>query len=80
MKNKRNFIIFLRMEKGLKQYELAEKLCISRVYLSRIERGDTPLTFQVMTGISEVLAADIGYIAKEETKYLQRVKKKEDNL
>lgn len=49
-----------RIERGFKQGELAEKVGISRYYLSALERGKSKNpSIELMTKISKALNADV---------------------
>ncbi|MBB6622180.1 helix-turn-helix transcriptional regulator [Clostridium gasigenes] len=49
-----------RIEKGIKQYEMAEKLEISRYYLSSLERGISKNpSIELMKKISEILEVSV---------------------
>ena len=48
----KNIILKLRMQKGLSQYELAEKIMVTRQAVSRWENGETvPNTLQFPASI-----------------------------
>jgi len=48
-------IVSLRLEKGLKQFELADKLNISESSLLRIEKGRTNPTYRTLALIANAL-------------------------
>lgn len=53
-------IRILRKKKGLKQNELAEKVGISRPYLSNIERNKQNPSYYMVKKITNALDSDIG--------------------
>ena len=52
-------IVSLRLEKGLKQFELADKLNISESSLLRIEKGRTNPTYRTLALIANALDISI---------------------
>lgn len=52
-------IVKIRLQKGIKQYELAEKLEIEDSALRRIEKGRTNITTWMLFRISEALEIKI---------------------
>jgi len=49
-----------RQEKGITQEQLAEKVEITTVYLSKIENGHVRPTIELLESICEILRLDIG--------------------
>ena len=52
-------IVSIRKEKGLKQFELADKLNISEASLLRIEKGRTNPTYRTLILIADALSISI---------------------
>ncbi|MEI4262752.1 helix-turn-helix domain-containing protein [Roseovarius sp. D0-M9] len=48
----------IRLEKGISQKELAERLQIARPYLSQLERGDRSLNSAIKERIADALGVD----------------------
>ncbi|WP_433945545.1 helix-turn-helix domain-containing protein [Paenibacillus sp. SN-8-1] len=51
-----------REEKGLTQESLAEKLDVSNAYISKIERGKTPINLDRLSELCKVLEESTEYI------------------
>lgn len=52
----------VRLEKNLKQEELADKLNVSVAFMSRVERGTSKINLNRLTQIAEILNVSPGYI------------------
>lgn len=52
----------VRKSKNITQDELAEKMDVSVVYLSRVERGSTSINLPRLAQISEILCVSIEYL------------------
>lgn len=52
----------IRIEKGLTQEELADKIDISIAFLSRVERGTSKINLKRLTQIAELLNVSPGYL------------------
>ncbi|MFA5154279.1 MAG: helix-turn-helix transcriptional regulator [Clostridia bacterium] len=57
-------IVKYRLEKGLKQYELADKLEIEDSALRRIEKGRTNISVWLLQCISEKLEIQVSQLLK----------------
>lgn len=51
-----------RLEKNLKQEELADKIDVSVAFMSRVERGKSQVNLKRLTQIAEVLNVSPGYL------------------
>lgn len=52
-------VLLARLKKGMKQYEVAEKVGITPQYLRLIEKGEINLNLKLMRSLSEVLEVGI---------------------
>lgn len=52
----------IRLEKKLKQEDLADKLDVSIAFMSRIERGTSQINLKRLTQIAELLNVSPGYL------------------
>ena len=57
---------YFRNIKNMEQAEFAEKIGISRQYLSRLERGNSRPSIDLLFRIADVLEVDIGAIMKDD--------------
>lgn len=55
-------IRYYRHLKGLEQTELADKIGITRQYLSRLENGTSKPSIDLLFRIAEILEIDVGQI------------------
>ena len=55
-------IQMVRKSMGLTQYHLAEKLCISRTYLAKIEIGVKTPSIELLIGISEFTGVSLDFL------------------
>ncbi len=62
MVNKLNKIKFLRLRKGITQFELANELGIKESYLSRIETGKNNLKLVYAIIIAAYFNVDVDYV------------------
>ena len=51
-----------RLERNLKQEELADKIDVSVAFMSRVERGKSQVNLKRLTQIAEVLNVSPGYL------------------
>ena len=61
----KNKLFYYRRERGLRQFELAERLGISEVRISRIETGRTSPTSALAERISGVLGVSVDDVFPE---------------
>lgn len=52
----------LRKEKQLRQKDVADALGLTDQYISKIERGDTSMTLNTLSGIADCLGVDLGML------------------
>lgn len=52
----------IRLEKKLKQEDLADKLDVSIAFMSRVERGTSQINLKRLTQIAELLNVSPGYL------------------
>ena len=57
-------IATIRLEKHLTQQQLADKVCISREHLSRIESGRYAVGLDILAKIADVLGREINLTEK----------------
>jgi transcriptional regulator with XRE-family HTH domain len=55
----------VRRKRGFTQQELAQRCRIHRNYLSRVERGDTNVSFTVMNSIAKALRISMSELLKD---------------
>jgi len=55
----------LRRQRGFTQEELAQRCGVHRNYLSRVERGDTNVSFTVMNRIAKALKVHLSELLKD---------------
>lgn len=51
-----------RIEQGLTQEELADKIDVSIAFMSRVERGNSKINLKRLTQIAEILSVSPGYL------------------
>ena len=66
----KNIILKLRMQKGLSQYELAEKIMVTRQAVSRWENGETVPNTETLKLLSKEFDVSINTLLGEPRKLI----------